>query len=301
MKWVLKCPAPSDTRQRKWGDFHVARSLTKYLRRAGMQVETHYDPNWHQADDADVVLVLRGKYDHPVTQRAPGARHVMWNISHPASVTMEEYATYDLVFIASDRHARDVARRVDVPCLPLLQATDPEEFFPPEQHGSRSDFIFVGNTRDELRPAVAWAADYGLPLKIWGRGWEDLFDDPAMVVRGAYIPNEELGDRYRSARATLNDHWPDMRAYGFVNNRVFDSIACGLPVISDRHPELMELGLAGVLSYDGYTEFEACLEELLLDYPRLLAAAAVGSAVVRDRFSFQACADEMIARVSSLG
>ena len=38
---------------------------------------------------------------------------------------------------------------------------------------------------------------------------------------------------YRNARVVLNDHWPDMRDKGFVSNRIFDVLACGVPLISD--------------------------------------------------------------------
>jgi spore maturation protein CgeB len=32
----------------------------------------------------------------------------------------------------------------------------------------------------------------------------------------------------------LNDHWEDMRREGFISNRVFDALACGASVVSDR-------------------------------------------------------------------
>ena len=39
----------------------------------------------------------------------------------------------------------------------------------------------------------------------------------------------------------LADHWPDMRERGFVSNRVFDALACGAFVISDRVAGMDEL------------------------------------------------------------
>lgn len=301
MRWLLKCPAPSDSRQKKWGDYHVARALTRYLERAGQEVEVHYDPHWHRPDvTADVVLVLRGKYDHPPSQRVAGARHVMWNISHPASVSREEYASYDLVLVASDRHAEVVSGDVDTPCLPLLQATDLEEFHLPEEEVDRQGLVFVGNTRDEPRPVVSWALDYGLAVRIWGRGWEHLYDDLGLTVQGDYLPNEELGDVYRASRATLNDHWPDMRAHGFVNNRVFDALACGLPVISDHHDSLAEMDLPGVLLYRDRLEFEHCAERLLLDHPELLRASRATAQRLATEFSFEARVRTLMEQVARL-
>lgn len=304
MRWVIKCPAPSDSRRKKWGDFHFARALDKYLTRAGVTVEIHYDPDWARPDAdrrADVVLVLRGRHDHPLSQRVRGPRYVMWNISHPASVSSDEYSSYDAVFIASHSHAEHMDSRVGAPCVPLLQATDPEEFFAEPHHDrGREQFVFVGNTRGELRPVVAWAVDYGIPLNIWGRGWDGLFEDEHVAVLGSYLPNEQLGHQYRTARATFNDHWPDMRAHGFVNNRIFDALACGLPVVSDDVPALADLGLGGVLLYRGYADFESRMEELLLDYPTVLAEAAAGSREVRESFSFASRVEQLMATVAEL-
>lgn len=47
------------------------------------------------------------------------------------------------------------------------------------------------------------------------------------------VPNHQLGDVYRSASRVLADHWPDMAGMGFIQNRIFDAVACGTPVITD--------------------------------------------------------------------
>ena len=36
----------------------------------------------------------------------------------------------------------------------------------------------------------------------------------------------------------LNDHRPDMKEFGFINNRVYDASASGALVISDYMPEI---------------------------------------------------------------
>lgn len=291
MKWIIKNPAPSDSRRHKWGDFHFGRSLTTHLERLGHQVVTHYDPDWDVEEDADVVLLLRGKYPFPPgTHR--GALRVMWNISHPADVSLEEYATHDVVCVASNPLAERLCSSLDVPVHPLLQCTDTEEFVLPEDDDNRRGVVFIGNSRDVARPGVLWALEYGLPVKIWGRGW-DPFNVPAETMQGDYFPNEDLGQLYAQSRVTLNDHWEDMRTFGFVNNRVFDALACGLPVISDFHEELVKLVPRGVLTHRDAREFERCVESVLLDYPVVLQAAREASTLVRERFSFTTRAQEL--------
>lgn len=299
MRWVVKNPAPSDSRRTKWGDYHFGRALTKYLERAGHQVTTHYDPGWDADADADVVLVLRGKYPFPPGDTHRGALRVMWNISHPADVPVDEYATYDLVGVASRPWATELASRVDVPVHPLLQCTDLEEFHPGAGDGApRQDVVFIGNTRDVERPGVLWALDYGLPLRIWGRGWDGFGPAEDRVVAD-YFPNEDLGALYASSRATLNDHWEDMRRFGFVNNRIFDALACELPVVSDWHEELERLLPRGVLTYRDRLEFEDCMQMLLLDHPRVQDEVHAVAVEVRETFSFERRVDDLCRIVSA--
>ncbi len=64
-------------------------------------------------------------------------------------------------------------------------------------------------------------------------GWTPDLIDPRFV-RGESIPNADLGRYYSSAAIVLNDHWDDMRAEGFISNRLYDALACGAFVISDH-------------------------------------------------------------------
>lgn len=302
MKWIIKNPAPLDKRLTKWGDYHFGRSLAKYLERMGHSVATHYQPKWNTKDDADVVLVLRGKYPYEkprakqLWERLSRKRplRVMWNISHPADVPLEEYATYDIVCVASHPHAEWLTERLDVPVYPLLQCTDPEEFHPEVGDLPKTDdVVFIGNTRGVERPAITWALEDGLPLKIWGRGWK-ANDVPSEFIVADYFPNEQLGGLYSSSRATLNDHWDDMKQYGFVNNRIFDAIACGLPVVSDWHQELEHVLPKGVLMYRDRAEFKECMDALLTDYPRVKSEVDTVATQVREEFSFQRRAEELV-------
>lgn len=294
MKWVIKNPAPSDSRRHKWGDFHFGRSLTKYLERLGHDVVTHYDPGWDEDEPADVVLLLRGKYPFPPSPVHRGALRVMWNISHPAGVSPQEYETHDLVGVASRPLARRLRERLDVEVHPLLQCTDTEEFQPPNSNHGREGIVFIGNSRDAERPGVLWALRYGIPLRIWGRGWAQFGVHPDRM-QGDYFPNEGLGELYARSHATLNDHWPDMKEHGFVNNRIFDALACGLPVVSDWHEELESLVSSGLLFYRNAAEFEVCMERVLLDHPSLLAAVEEAGDIVRAQFSFERRTEELVA------
>lgn len=307
MKWIIKNPAPWDRRLRKWGDYHFGRLLAQHLTRRGETVETQYHPYWDREADGEVVLVLRGK--HPFIRRSgqhPGAVRVMWNISHPGDVSDAECESYDLIASASESQAQRLDARVSPPVVALHQCTDPDELDSAGREplaggsgGGRRGFIFVGNTRAALRPGVLWAIEYGLPLRIWGRGWAQWRQTQDRVVAD-YYPNEYLGRLYTRSRATINDHWDDMKAHGFINNRVLDALACGLPVVSDWHEELARLFPEEVAYYRDRPEFEACMERLLLDYPRIQKRAESARIKVRRKFTFEQRAGELIGLVSGL-
>lgn len=298
MKWIIKNPAPTDWRQEKWGDFHFGRCLTKYLRRLGQEVKTNYYPEWENEETTDVILVLRGKY--PYIPKKNSKIHIMWNVSHPELVPLKEYDLYDMVFVASNFYANKLKDKIAKPVYPLLQCTDIGEFyikdFSIDQY--RKDIIFVGNTREVERPCVIWAEEYGLPIKIWGRGWTKWIDKKHIV--GQYIENKQLRNLYCSARVTLNDHWPDMLKYGFINNRIFDALACGLPVISDFNMELFKLFPDEILYYKNKNEFINCIEKYIMNYPDIKSKVNSIIPRINKEFSFQSRAKILLEKSKEL-
>ncbi len=288
MRWVIKNPAPTDSRLKKWGDYHFGRAISKYLERAGHEVVSHYHSEWENraSEPADVVLLLRGKYALHEAARHENALHVMWNISHPAAVSSEEYASYDLILVASESWAKSLNERLGRTVHPFLQCTDVEEFFEAEDNDpyQRNGCVFVGNTRDAERLSVLSAVEYGLPVQIYGRGWSS--HGLSRQVVADYIDNERLGALYARSRFTLNDHWHDMREFGFINNRIFDALACGLPVISDAHDALQTHFQNEILYFDSAETFHSCVETMILAYPVALRRTRSGGDLVRSNFSF---------------
>jgi rubrerythrin len=224
----------------------------------------------------------------------------MWNMSHPDMVPIEEYVSYDLVLVASEQRSQELMPRLDRPVHSFLQCTDTEEFYERRRPvgEERRGLVFVGNTRDERREGVIWAVEEGFPLRIWGRGWDEWLPT-GRVVEG-YLPNETLGELYSRSRVSLNDHWPDMKQHGYINNRIFDALACGLPVVSDRHAALEELFPDEILYYSDRQELVECLERCLLAYPAVERAARRATGLVRRDFSFEERARRLLRLVCDL-
>ena len=294
--WVIKCPAPDSEKKVRWGDYAYAVALKRYLDRMGKYTVIDLYEDWNCEEDADVVLVLRGREFYRPDRRNEKCLYIMWNISHPEMVTEEEYQLYDVICVGSLHYAKELQKKITVPVVPLLQCTDTELFYPDqeaEKHRGK-DYLFIGNSRNVARPCVLWAAKDKLPLKIWGAGWKAMLGPDKTMVQDVFIENSDIPALYRSARVTLNDHWKDMLDYQFVNNRIFDALACGLPVISDCCDELREIFPDAVLYYSNQEEFQKCVAQLENDYDAIKARVDAQWPMIKEKYSFEARAKELV-------
>lgn len=293
--WVIKCPAPEEKKIR-WGDYAYAAALKRYLDRMGMYTIIDLHEDWDCEVNADVVLVLRGCEFYRPDRRNTKCLYIMWNISHPEMVTQEEYQLYDIVCVGSRHYARELHAKLTVPVYPLLQCTDTELFYPDQaaECSRGKDYLFIGNSRGVARPCVLWAAQDKLPLKIWGAGWKAMLGPDKTMVQDVFIENSQIPVLYRSARVTLNDHWKDMLDYQFVNNRIFDALACGLPVISDCCDELREIFPEAVLYYSNKEEFHQCVKKIENNYEEVKAKVDEQWPLIKEQYSFEARARELV-------
>jgi hypothetical protein len=188
--------------------------------------ETYYRPTGGMDD---VVLVIRGLEE---VVASVGRTNLLWIISHPDLVTDRELRTYDRVFAASESwSARMTAAGTEVTAL--LQATEPARFHPGlAEESLHTPALFVGRSRNVLRPIVRDAVEAKIDLSLYGDGWEQFGLGPRVVAQ--YLPYDRVGAAYASAGVVLNDHWSDMAREGFVSNRLFDAVATGARVVTDE-------------------------------------------------------------------
>ena len=174
----------------------------------------------------DVSLALRGLY--PISPM-PGQVNVLWVISHPDDVDPQEFEGYDLVCASSVSWSAELTARTGREIVPLLQAS---EFQPPVLASDPDPrVVFVGSAhRGRDRPLVWKAVESGVPLAVYGHGWEGL---PEGIWQGKYVDNARLPEIYEQHGIVLADHWADMAQHGFIANRVFDAVASGARVICD--------------------------------------------------------------------
>lgn len=294
--WVIKCPAPDDNSKIKWGDYSFAMTLKQELQRNGIYVLVDTSEDWGCESGADVVLVLRGLFSYHPDRRNNKCLYIMWNISHPDMVTDEEYQLYDVICVGSYHYANKLKERITIPVIPLLQCTDTEIFYPPaiSPNSFERKYIFIGNSKRAGRSSVIWAIEDHLPLKIWGSGWNTILKDHLDLIEAPYIENSKIPELYRTSKVALNDHWDDMRKNNFVNNRIFDVLACGLPVISDTCPELKELFPDAVLHYETKEEFDDCIRKVEQDYDAIRLKVREQWPLIQKEYSFKTRAKQLL-------
>ncbi|MGB1033572.1 MAG: glycosyltransferase family protein, partial [Primorskyibacter sp.] len=228
---AIKCAAIYAERQ-QWGDYHYAESLAAALRRLGYVARVDCRESWESGVSAsdDVTIVLRG-----LVRYRPKAHQInlLWLISHPDDISIAEMDGYDHTYVASQFHADSLSDLVPGKVSFLPQCTDTGRFFfdPDDIHTQPDRHLYVANSRGVFRDPVRWAVQDEHDLDIYGIGWQPFVTDARL--KGGVIPNQVLGGLYAASRLVICDHWDDMKALGYVSNRVFDVLGAGGRLVVD--------------------------------------------------------------------
>lgn len=283
LSFCVKIGAPTWEAAQQWGDLAYARSLRAELERRGHPCLIQAREDWGDTAGLsyDVALQLRGRgrYDP-----RPGQFNVLWNISHPAELTPEECDRFDLILVASSRFAERLGSQTSAIVAGLEQATDHHVFFPDYDPDYAHELVFVGNSRKVERRILRDLLPTHRDLAVWGRQWEGL--SPEAHVMGPHLPTEEVRKAYSSAAIVLNDHWDDMREYGFVSNRIYDALACGALVISDHLPEVAQRFGDAVVTYEHPAGLADLVEHFLENPEERGRRGEHGRAMVRAQHTF---------------
>ncbi len=292
IKISIKLPIPEWKEAYRWGDYYFGIALKKEFEKRGCEVILQILPEWYNDDDhdCDVVIVLRG-----LTEYKPKKHHfnIMWNISHPNMITIEELNQYDHIFIASELWAEVVGKMVDVPVTPLLQCTDPELFYHEYDPDYDHELLFVGGYREGNRKIIEDLLPTDKDLSIYGPNWH-YSDIDKKYIKGTYIENSSLNTAYSSCKILLNDHWKDMREKGFISNRLFDGFASGAFIISDEVEGVSNLFGDVLVTYSSPEELEKIIDKYLKDEIARNKKAVEGYKLVKTHHTYQDRVDKIL-------
>jgi hypothetical protein len=259
LHWAIKTSVPAGPSGQGWGDLYFANEIAASLTKLGhtARVDFRNDVIHPDSADDDVVLVLRGVER---IRRQAGAINLLWIISHPSRISRHEVKAFDAVFAASNSWAKQASKRFGQEVNSLLQATNPDKFNPGvAQPDAVEEILFLGNTRNEFRQIIRDCVEAGISPAIYGKDWDQFVSNE--LIKGSFVPNEDVAGMYRSAGVVLNDHWPDMAQNGFLSNRLFDAVASGARVVSDDAAGIEEVFGESVAVYQTPSELaELCSE-----------------------------------------
>lgn len=280
------------------------------------------DPTETMVDGADLVIVHEWNAPALVARlgkiRKRGARfHLLFHDTHHRAVSAPEaMQTYDLSgydgVLAFGEALAEVYRgwgwgsRVHV----WHEAADVRRFHPPEHETVREGLVWIGNWGDGersgeladflLRPARA----AGLRLDIYGV----RYPQSALAVLASHgaryrgwAPNPIAPELFARALATI--HVP-RRFYtrqlpGIPTIRVFEALACGIPLVSAPWDDAEGLFRPGTdyLVADSTAQMTACLADLAEDEALRDDLVTHGLETIRKRHTCAHRVDELLALV----
>lgn len=276
-------------------------------------------------EGADLVIVHEWN-DHDLVAgigrlRADGGRfHLLFHDTHHRAVSEpEQMRAYDLshydgvlafgATLAEVYRAWGWGERVFV----WHEAADTRLFHPPAAEGERAGLAWIGNWGDGERTAeierflLAPAREAGLPLDIYGVRYppeaKALLARYGVAYRG-WLPNARAPEVFARALATV--HVP-RRYYatilpGIPTIRVFEALACGVPLVSapwDDAEGLFRHGLDYLVARDG-AEMTRHLRDLAADPGVGAALVNNGLETIRARHTCAHRAQELLAIANRL-
>lgn len=205
----------------------------------------------------------------------------------PADANLDDdWQNFDVIAVASPSYAAEL-NRAGIKAVYVPQFTNPEKFYPAPDPALASDILFVGSNWHD-RTSLRYALEAGFTVAVYGYNWQGIV--PPEMYKAPYIANTELNRYYSSAKIVLNDHRPDMKDFGFVNNRIYDATAAGALVISDYMPEIEAAYGDAVPMYKNKEELARLLEYYLAHEDERLALAAKARRITLEKFTNAAAA-----------
>ena len=249
-------------------------------------------PSAPASDTADNFPSVSARNAAPIKTAAAG-RHPLSKSAlnrrppQPQNANLDDdWQNFDVIAVASPAYAAEL-NRAGIKAVYVPQFTNPEKFYPAPDPALASDILFVGSNWHD-RTSLRYALEAGFTVAVYGYNWQGIV--PPEMYKAPYIANTELNRYYSSAKIVLNDHRPDMKDFGFVNNRIYDATAAGALVISDYMPEIETAYGDAVPMYKNKEELAGLLRYYLTHEEERQALAAKARRITLEKFTNAAAA-----------
>ncbi len=295
------------------GDYWIGEDFANAFRALGLQASVDYRGEYHRPHTpaSKLNIYMRGYTEftppfpaginvlyayYPMAYTASSAAKLPKTslnarTPQPENANLDDdWQNYDLIAVASPTYAEEL-RQHGVNALYVPQFTNPEKFYPAPEKELATDILFVGSNWHD-RTSLRFALESGFAVAVYGYNWENIV--PPAMYKAPYIANTDLNRYYSSAKIVLNDHRPDMKALGFVNNRIYDATAAGALVISDYMPEIEAAYGNAVPMYKNKEELARLLDYYLTHEDERAALASKARQITLQNFTNTAVARKIL-------
>jgi len=294
---IIKTPVPKKEVAEEWGDYHFALALVKEFEKLGYEACYQYLNEWDNDDsNADIIMVLRGLNNYKTKNYH---YNIMWNISHPDDISLEEYYSYDQVYIASDiwtKHVKENSLNEYTKVDTMMQCTDTNVFKEPDDRSINYQLLFVGNSRKVFRKVIKDLIPTKYDLSVFGTNWSGLISDK--YIKDNNISNKQLYNHYGNANIVLNDHWEDMREKGFISNRIFDVLASKGFIITDEVSGIEKYFGDSVVTYKDKNDLQEKIELYINNENLRKEKIEEGYNIVVKNHTFEARVNQIVSDMS---
>ncbi|UTB33043.1 MAG: glycosyltransferase [Methanobacterium sp. ERen5] len=230
------------------GDYFTAKEFGEAIKSLGWDVcfLSRDGPDyWYDLDDVDVVISLLYTFD---PRRIRSSKGSLIKIAWPRNwfdrwTFFPWFESYDLVLVPSKISQRFVKEHSgkDATLVPL--ATNPNRFNNniPATEDYFCDYCFTGSYWNDYREIIDLLDPDKLPYKfnLYGKNWE-LIPKFKPYHRG-FINYINIPKLYASTKIVIDDANSATKAYGSVNSRVYDALACGTLVLTNGKLGALEI------------------------------------------------------------
>ncbi len=295
------------------GDYWIGEDFAAGFRKLGQEVDIDYRGEYARPHTPEPALniYMRGytKFTPPFPE-GTNVLYVYYPMWHGKSSTQplnkaelntrapmpadtnldDDLQNFDLIAAASPTYAEEL-KAAGINAVYTPQFTNPEKFYPAPDDALKTDILFVGSNWHD-RTSLRYAIESGFDVAVYGYNWSGVVPDE--MYKAPYIANHELNRYYSSAKIVLNDHRPDMKAAGFVNNRIYDATAAGALVISDYMPEIEKAYGDTVPMYKNKEELAALLTYYLTHEEERQEKAKRAREITLEKFTNVAAARQIL-------
>ena len=295
------------------GDYWIAKDFSIGFEEYGIETDIDYRTEYHRAHTKEPTLniYMRGytKFYPPFgnnlnmlyvyypmaydknSQNKHTKNYLKNRPLMPKDASLDDdFQNYDIIAVASQKYTNEL-NEYGINAIYIPQFTNPQKFYPAPKDELKTDILFVGSNWHD-RTSLRYSIELGYNVSVYGYNWHGIIPD--FMYKGEYIPNEQLNQYYSSAKIILNDHRPDMKEFGFVNNRIYDATASGALVISDYIKEIDDIYQGSVPMYKSKEELNQLLNYYLNNEKERLKKAELAREITLKHFTNKAIAKQIL-------